>query len=93
VSILGFGDEKTAIVLNYDCGKKESSGCSAEALLRSESFIISVLVSTDRRVFRKNGQQAIITHILICHHQIYMHITEAGEIIYLYNFIYLYGSE
>jgi hypothetical protein len=60
VSILGFGAEKTAVVLNYDCGKKESSRCSqlcgrcsAEALLRSdEGFNISVLMSTDRRVFR-----------------------------------------
>ena len=60
MSILVFGAEKTAIVLNCDCGKKESSGCrqlcggcSADALLRNdESFNISVLVNTDRSVFK-----------------------------------------
>jgi len=68
VFILGCGAEKTAIVLNYDCGNKESSGysqlcggCSAEDLLRSdETFNITVLVSTDQRIFRQSGQQAII---------------------------------
>jgi hypothetical protein len=55
-----FGAEKTAIVLNYDCGKKKESsgcsqlcgGCSADVLLRSDkNSNISVFVSTDRRVF------------------------------------------
>jgi len=75
MSILGFGAEKTAVVLNYDCGKKESSGCSqlcggcsVQALLRSdESFNLSVLMSTDRRDFRE--WTASNNHsILFCHH-------------------------